>query len=214
MSPPNPRSPPPPLSSVVSVCVRVRVRAQLCPHMLTVVCVSPFLILHLPFPRAELSSSAPHRCNCSPASRALSQPRAPAAQSRRTWAHAESGVAHARHICHCLCPEEVVPRGKRPPGERELKRSLVVTNTGLGGVERTRVCPCAVVQAVVELTPCTCSLLCHRATQAAPGPRSEWETRYCTFSCSLTPHPATFDPRWPLTQISIWGKDLEAEGQV
>ncbi|KAJ8779670.1 hypothetical protein J1605_012554 [Eschrichtius robustus] len=32
------------------------------------------------------------------------------------------------------------------------------------------------VQAVIELMPCNCSLLCHRDTQAAPGPRSEWET--------------------------------------
>lgn len=62
-------------------------------------------------------------------------------------------------------------------------------------MERICVCHCAGAQAVIELIPCNCSLSCHRDTQAAPGPRSEWETRYCTFSCSLSPHSATLDPR-------------------
>lgn len=81
-------------------------------------------------------------------------------------------------------------------------------------MERICVWPCAVVQAVIELIPCNCSLLCHRDTQAAPGPRSEWETRYCIFSCSLSPHSATLDLSWTLTQIRIWGKGREMEGQV
>lgn len=50
--------------------------------------------------------------------------------------------------------------------------------------------------------------------QAAPGPRSEWETRYCTFSCSLSPHSASLDPSWILAHIKVWGKDWEVEGQV
>ncbi|KAK7795588.1 hypothetical protein U0070_013082, partial [Myodes glareolus] len=36
--------------------------------------------------------------------------------------------------------------------------------------------PQSVVQAVIELIPYNYSLLCHRDMQAAPGPRSEWET--------------------------------------
>lgn len=76
------------------------------------------------------------------------------------------------------------------------------------------VCHRAVVRAVIELIPCNCSLLCHHDTQAAPGLRSEWETRYCTFSCSLSPRSATLDPRWILTQIKMWGKDWEAGAQV